>query len=88
MTVKLEKKINDMCNLNSGIREEGFRDGERSGEHKGKLETIRNMIVDGLTTIEALKATVRYTTEELAAVSASLHQEAKAINRDYMKTTP
>ena len=69
MTIKLEKEMNDMCNLSAGIREEGFREGER----KGKLETLRNMIVDGLTTIEAIKATGRYTAEELAAVAASLH---------------
>ena len=62
-----------MYNLSSGIREEGFRDGEHSGLLKGKIETIRNMIVDGLTTIEALKATGRYTAEELSAVAASLH---------------
>ena len=85
MTIKLEKEMNDMCNLSSGIREEGFREGERrgerrgerkgkrKGERKGKLETLRNMIVDGLTTIEALKATGRYTAEELAAVTASLN---------------
>ena len=81
MTIKLEKEMNDMCNLSSGIREEGIRDGILIGEHngeikgkiEGKLETIRNMIVDGFTTIEALKATGRYTTEELAAVAASLH---------------
>ena len=69
MTIKLEKEMNDMCNLSSGIREDGFRDGE----NKRKLETIRNMIVDGFTTIEALKATGRYTAEELSAVAASLH---------------
>ena len=81
MTIKLEKEMNDMCNLSSGIREEGFREGERrgerrgkrKGERKGKLETLHNMIVDGLTTIEALKATGRYTAEELSAVAASLH---------------
>ena len=65
MTIKLEKEMNDMCNLSSGIREDG--------RIEGKLETIRNMIVDGLTTIEAIKATGRYTAEELAAVAASLH---------------
>ena len=81
MTIKLEKEMNDMCNLSAGIREEGFREGERKGERKGKrkgerkgkLETLRNMIVDGLTTIEALKATGRYTEDELSAVAASLH---------------
>ena len=46
-----------MCNLSSGIRE----DGRLEGKIEGKLETIRNMIVDGFTTIEALKATGRYT---------------------------
>ena len=77
MTIELEKEMNDMCNLSSGIREEGFRDGEHSGLLKGKIEgkieTIRNMIVDGFTTIEAIKATGRYTAEELAAVAANLH---------------
>ena len=66
-----------MCNLSSGIREESFLDGERSGERKGerkgKLETIRNMIMYGLTTIDAIKATGLYTEEELSAVAASLH---------------
>ena len=28
MTIKLEKEMNEMCNLSSGIREDGFRDGE------------------------------------------------------------
>ena len=65
MTIKLEKEMNDMCNLSSGIREDG--------RLEGKLETIRNMIVDGFTTIEALKATGRYAAEELSAVAASLH---------------
>ena len=58
-----------MCNLSSGIRE----DGRIEGKLEGKLETIRNMIVDGFTTIEALKATGRYTAEELSTVVASLH---------------
>ena len=69
MTIKLEKEMNYMWNLSSGIRE----DGRLEGKIEGKLETIRNMIVDGFTTIEALKATGRYTAEELSAVAASLH---------------
>ena len=73
MTIKLEKEMNDMCNLSTGIREESFLDGERNGERKGKLETIRNMIMYGLTTIDAIKATGLYTEEELSAVAASLH---------------
>ena len=68
MTIKLEKEMNDMCNLSSGIREESRLEGRL----EGKLETICNMIMDGLTTIDAIKATGRYTAEELAAVAASL----------------
>ena len=69
MTIKLEKEMNDMCNLSSGIREESRLEGKL----EGKLETIRNMIMYGLTTIDAIKATGLYTEEELSAVAASLH---------------
>ena len=68
MTIKLEKEMNDMCNLSSGIREESRLEGKL----EGKLETIRNMIMYGLTTIDAIKATGLYTEEELSAVAASL----------------
>ena len=68
MTIELEKEMNDMCNLSSGIREESRLEGKL----EGKLETICNMIMDGLTTIDEIKATGRYTAEELAAVAASL----------------
>ena len=40
MTIKLEKEMNDMCNLSSGIREDGFRDGE----HKTNIKNIRNLM--------------------------------------------
>ena len=69
MTIKLEKEMNDMCNLSSGIREKSRLEGRL----EGKLETICNMIMDGFTTIKALKATGRYTAEEPAAVAANLH---------------
>ena len=48
MTIKLEKEMNDMCNLSSGIREDGFKDGLIKGERKGTLRTninnIRNLM--------------------------------------------
>ena len=44
MTIKLEKEMNDMCNVSSGIREEGIREGEVIGIHKGRLETTINNI--------------------------------------------
>ena len=65
MTIKLKKEMNDMCNLSSGIREESFRDGERSGE----LNTLKNMLNAGLTTIEKLKESGLYPPELLAALS-------------------
>ena len=40
MTIKLEKEMNEMCNLSSGIREESFRDGE----HKTNIKNIRNLM--------------------------------------------
>ena len=39
MTIKLEKEMNDICHLSSGIRE-----GEVIGIHKGRLETTINNI--------------------------------------------
>ena len=48
MTIKLEKEMNEMCNLSSGIREEsfhdGFRNGEHSGEHNTNIKNIRNLM--------------------------------------------
>lgn len=48
MTIKLEKEMSDMCNLSSGIREDGFKDGLIKGERKGTLRTninnIRNLM--------------------------------------------
>lgn len=44
MTIKLEKEMNNMCNLSSGIREEGIREGEVIGINKGRLETTINNI--------------------------------------------
>ena len=61
MTIKLEKEMNEMCNLSSGIREDGFREGE--------LNTLKNMLNAGLTTIEKLKESGLYPPELLAALS-------------------
>ena len=44
MTIKLEKEMNDMCNLSSGIREEGFRDGEHKGRIETTIDNIRNLM--------------------------------------------
>ena len=76
MTIKLEKEMNDMCNLSSGIREEsfhdgfhnGFHNGFRDGERSGEFNTLKNMLNAGLTTIEKLKESGLYPPELLAAL--------------------
>ena len=60
----------------------GERKGMLLGEEKGRLEgrfearveSLRDMILDGFTTIDKLRATGRYTSEELDFVANSLKQ--------------
>ena len=65
MTIKLEKEMNDMCNLSAGIREEGIRDGILIGE----INTLRDMLKAGLTTIEKLRESGLYSPDVLTALS-------------------
>ena len=73
MTIKLEKEMNDMCNLSAGIREEGIRDGiligERNGEIKGEINALKTMLKANLVTIEKLKSSGLYSPDVLAALS-------------------
>ena len=69
MTINLEKEMNEMCNLSSGIREESFNDGFRNGERSGELNTLKNMLNAGLTTIEKLKESGLYSNDILAALN-------------------
>ena len=50
------------------FRQEGYDDGFEDGNTNGTIRTIRNMIADGLTTFEKIKATGRYSEKELAAI--------------------
>lgn len=43
--------------------------GETRGIKIGKISTIRNLLADGLITLEALKASGLYSPDELAAIS-------------------
>ncbi len=80
MTVEIDQEVSDMCNLSLGLWEEavtegrlqGVREGRLEGERKGRLESLRDMILDGLTTIDKLRATGRYNSEELDFVAKSL----------------
>ena len=82
MTVEIDQEVSDMCNLSLGLWEEavtegrlqGVREGRLEGERKGRLESLRDMILDGLTTIDKLRATGRYNSEELDFVAKSLKQ--------------
>ena len=48
--------------------EDGFENGLETGSTNGTIRTIRNMIADGLTTFEKIKATGRYSEKKLAAI--------------------
>ena len=86
MTVEIDQEVSDMCNLSLGLWEEavtkGKHEGMLLGEEKGRLEgrfearieSLRDMILDGFTTIDKLRATGRYTPEELDFVAKSLKQ--------------
>ena len=71
-----------MCNLGLGLWEKAMIEGQIVGEQKGrlesrleaKIESLRDMILDGFTTIDKLRATGRYTAEELDFVAKSLKQ--------------
>lgn len=43
--------------------------GETRGIKIGKISTIRDLLAEGLITLDALKATGRYSPEELDAIS-------------------
>ena len=51
---------------------DGRLEGRREGRLEGKLQNLRDIIMDGLTTLDKLRATGRYTAEELSAVANSL----------------
>ena len=80
MTMEIDREVNDMCNLSLGIWEEalsegrieGKLEGRLEGERMGKLGNLRDMILDGLATMDKLRATGRYTEEELNFVANSL----------------
>ena len=86
MTMEIDQEVSDMCNLSLGLWEEavtkGKHEGMLLGEEKGRLEgrfearieSLRDMILDGFTTIDKLRATGRYTPEELDFVAKSLKQ--------------
>ena len=88
MTMEMDLEVSDMCNLGLGLWEkamiegqivgeqkgrlEGRLEGERKGRLEAKIESLRDMILDGFTTIDKLRATGRYTSEELESVVESL----------------
>ena len=90
MTVEIDQEVSDMCNLSLGLWEKAMNEGQIAGERKGmllgeekgrlegerrgRLGNLRDMLLDGLTTIDKLRATGRYTPEELDFVAKSLKQ--------------
>ena len=82
MTLEIDQEVSDMCNLSLGLweeavtkgKQEGMLLGEEKGRFKARIESLRDMILDGFTTIDKLRATGRYTPEELDFVAKSLKQ--------------
>ena len=74
MTVEIDQEVSDMCNLSLGLWEEAATEGRMQGVREGRLDSLRDMILDGLTTIDKLRATGRYTSEELDFVAQSIKQ--------------
>lgn len=74
MTVEIDQEVSDMCNLSLVLWEKAATEGRMQGVREGRLDSLRNMILDGLTTIDKLRATGRYTSEELDSVAKSLKQ--------------
>lgn len=74
MTVEIDQEVSDMCNLSLGLWEKAATKGRMQGVLEGRLDSLRDMILDGLTTIDKLRATGRYTSEELDFVAQSIKQ--------------
>ena len=76
MTMEIDREVNDMCNLSLGLWEEAMNEGRLEGRLEGermcRLGILKDMILDGLTTLNKLRATGRYTEEELSFVADSL----------------
>ena len=51
---------------------EGLAEGKAEGLAEGTIRTLRNAIVDGITTLAAIESSGRYTKEEIEAVAATL----------------
>ena len=67
-----ESEVIDMFGFEWNEKEERealLEAGEARGEARGRINTIRDLLSDGIITIEALKASGRYSPEELAAMA-------------------
>ena len=67
-----ESEVIDMFGFEWNEKEERealLEAGEARGEARGRINTIRDLLSDGIVTIEALKASGRYSPEELAAMA-------------------
>ena len=60
MTVKIDQEVSYMCNLSLSLWEKAATEGRMQGVREGRLDSLRDMILDGLTTIDKLRATGRF----------------------------
>lgn len=71
-----EKEVIDMFGFEWNEQEEreallkhGKELGMELGEARGRINNMRDLLADGLISIEAIKATGRYSPEEIAAIT-------------------
>lgn len=57
LTKELEGGVNYMSNLGEGIREAAFKDGEASGEARGKAQLIKTMYNNNVSCEEIARMT-------------------------------
>ena len=67
-----ESEVIDMFGFEWNEQEERqalLEAGEERGKKLGKITSLRDLLADGLITMDALKSSGRYSPEELAAIS-------------------
>ena len=65
-----EEGVNQMCEIIERNRQEALAQGRAEGRLEEKIKSARDFIKDGIVTLEKIKASGRYTEQEIAAIAA------------------
>ena len=72
MSVELERKLNDMCNLSEVILERGIERGIEQGERLATIKIATNLFAKGKTFEEVCEIIDSLSTEELREIYNSI----------------